>query len=284
MKYIILLIFFLLGASVGSFINVVLDRYNTGLKFWQGKSFCFSCNKLIRRIDMFPVLSFLLLHGRCRNCGSKIPQQSFIIEFITGILFVIPIFKFNLLNSDFSWMSAINYLILVLIFAIIVLISFYDLRHMIIPDSFLLTFLLLSFLYNSLSAFYDSYFITIFQNVISGIVIAFPFFILFLLSKGRWIGFGDIKYIFVIGFFLGFINGSSAVIIAFWIGAVFSVFLLLIPRCLNILGLSKTQDSFKMNSAIPFGPFLSLGLIISLCLNVDILQVSLIKDLIYAIL
>lgn len=289
------LIFFFFGASIGSFVNVVLDRYNTGLRFWQGKSFCFSCNFLLKKIHMVPVLSFLFLRGRCSNCGSKIPHESFIIELLMGVLSILLVFKFGFLNSDFSWMLATSYLLLLSIFASIVLISFYDLRHMIIPDSFLLTFILLSFIYNSLSIIHNSILflgtisfkllvLSLITNVASGILLALPFFIIFLLSKGRWIGFGDIKYIAVIGFFLGLINGSSAIILAFWIGAVFSVCLLLTPIVLRFLGLSKIQNSFKINSAIPFGPFLSLGIIVSFYLNIDILQIEMIKDLFYGIL
>ncbi len=292
MSYIYGIIFFIFGASVGSFVNVILDRYNTGLKFWKGKSFCFSCNTLLKRLHMFPVVSFLFLRGRCSNCGSRIPYESFVIESIMGILSVLVVFKLGLLNSDFSWILATNYLLLISIFATIVLISFYDLRHMIIPDSFLLVFLFLSFIHNSYLIIHNSILslgtlsfkllaTSLLIDVLSGILLALPFLTIFLLSKGRWMGFGDIKYIAVLGFFLGVVNGSSAVILAFWIGAVFSVVLLLTPRVLRILGLSNEKNSFKMNSAIPFGPFLSLGIIISFYLNIDILQITVIKDLIY---
>lgn len=286
------LIFFFFGASIGSFVNVILDRYNTGLKFWKGKSFCFSCNTLLKRMHMFPVVSFLFLRGRCGNCGSRIPYESFVIESIMGILSVILVFNLGFLNSDFSWILATNYLLLVSIFATIVLISFYDLRHMIIPDSFLLVFLFVSFIHNSYPIIHNSILstgtlsfgllaISLLTDVLSGILLALPFLIIFFLSKGRWIGFGDIKYIAVLGFFLGVVNGSSAVILAFWIGAVFSVVLLLTPRVLRILRLSNDKNSFKMNSAIPFGPFLSLGIMVSFYLNIDILQIAIIKDLIY---
>lgn len=278
------LIFFFFGASIGSFVNVILDRYNTGLKFWKGKSFCFSCNTLLKRLHMFPVVSFLFLRGRCSNCGSRIPYESFVIESIMGILSVLVVFKLGLLNSDFSWMLATNYLLLISIFATIVLISFYDLRHMIIPDSFLIIFIILSFLYNLNFILHNSLLFFMGEYILSAILLALPFLIIFLLSRGEWIGFGDIKYIAVLGFFLGLIKGSSAVIVAFWVGAIFSVLLLLTPKVLGLLGLSKNTNKFKMNSAIPFGPFLSLGIVISFYLNIDILQIETIKELLYEIL
>lgn len=280
---------FIFGASIGSFINVVLDRYNTGLKFWLGKSFCFSCNNKLERKDMFPIVSFLFLRGKCRNCGSRIPYESFVIELIMSVLSTLLVFKLGFLNYNFFIIqSFISYLILLSIFATIILISFYDLRHMIIPDSFLIIFLVLSFLYNLLpivlgSSSFKLLAISLLTNVLAGIFLTLPFLILFIISKGRWMGFGDIKYIAIIGFFLGIVNGASAVVLSFWIGAFVSVLLLLVPKILTAFGLSNTQNKFKMNSAIPFGPFLSLGVLISFYLNVDILQIQILKELFFAI-
>lgn len=279
---------FIFGASIGSFINVVLDRYNTGLKFWLGKSFCFSCNNKLERKDMFPIVSFLFLRGKCRNCGSRIPFESVIIEIIMGLLSVLIAYKIGIFDLQFLIFNFSAYLLLLSIFATIILISFYDLRHMIIPDSFLIIFLALSFLYNLLpivlgSSSFKLLAISLLTNVLAGIFLTLPFLILFIISKGRWMGFGDIKYIAIIGFFLGIVNGASAVVLSFWIGAFVSVLLLLVPKILTAFGLSNTQNKFKMNSAIPFGPFLSLGVLISFYLNVDILQIQILKELFFAI-
>ena len=274
------LIFFSFGASVGSFLNVILDRYNTGLSFWGGKSFCFSCNYKLQKKDMFPIFSFLFLKGRCRNCGSRIPNESLFVELIMGILSVLLVYKISLFFSYISLSLVISYLLLVSIFGVIVLISFYDLRHMIIPDSFLIAFFFLSFLYTLIL---DAEYLLLIGNTISGIVLALPFLLIFILSKGRWMGFGDIKYIAVLGFFLGLVNGSSAIIIAFWVGAILSILLILVPKVLSILGLSNIRNRFKMNSAIPFGPFLSLGITLSFYLNVDILQIQILKELLFEI-
>ena len=274
------LIFFSFGASVGSFLNVILDRYNTGLSFWGGKSFCFSCNYKLQKKDMFPIFSFLFLKGRCRNCGSRIPNESLFVELIMGILSVLLVYKISLFFSYISLSLVISYLLLVSIFGVIVLISFYDLRHMIIPNSFLIAFFFLSFLYTLIL---DAEYLLLIGNTISGIVLALPFLLIFILSKGRWMGFGDIKYIAVLGFFLGLVNGSSAIIIAFWVGAILSILLILVPKVLSILGLSNIRNRFKMNSAIPFGPFLSLGITLSFYLNVDILQIQILKELLFEI-
>ncbi len=289
MEIIGFVISFFFGASIGSFINVVLDRYNTGLPFWKNKSFCFSCNQALRKLDMFPVISFIFLKGRCRNCGDQIPYKSFVIELLMGIFSVLLAWKTGFFASSFSFILTTNYLLLLSILGVIVLISFYDLRHMIIPDSFLITFLILSFLYNSFmflsveALSFKLLALSLLPNILSGFLLSLPFLILFLLSRGRWMGFGDIKYIAVLGFFLGFTLGSSAIVLAFWIGAVFSLFLIAVPKVLSFFGLYNLKNKFKMDSTIPFGPFLSLGIIISFYLNVDILKVQILKELLFGI-
>src|SRR3989344_4426710 len=83
------------GAVVGSFLNVVILRYNTGMGFTRGRSKCFSCCKKLRWRDLLPVLSFLALHGRCGQCGSKIFWQSPGVEAITALLFSAVSAKFG---------------------------------------------------------------------------------------------------------------------------------------------------------------------------------------------
>lgn len=262
MQYIFGIIIFLIGTALGSFISVIANRYNTGLPFLRGRSVCFSCNTQLSKKDLIPIFSFLFLCGRCRYCQSKIPKEVFMTEILMGILTILAFLKSGLFVSDFSLMLATSYLLLTFIFAIILLISIYDLKHFIIPDSFLIYLFIFSFLYLLISNFFilhNSDFII--QNLISGIILAVPFLLIFLISKGRWLGFGDVKYIAVLGFFLGFAQGLSAVVIAFWIGAVVSLSLLPFKKNLTI------------KSEIPFGPFLSLGTIISFCLSLDIFKI-----------
>jgi prepilin signal peptidase PulO-like enzyme (type II secretory pathway) len=99
-----------------------------------------------------------------------------------------------------------------------------------------------------------------------------PFLLIFIVSKGRWIGFGDVKYIAVIGFFLGFALGLSAVILAFWIGAAFSLLVISINKFK--INLPFLRNNFTIKSEIPFGPFLSLGIILSFYFNADLFQIQ----------
>jgi len=265
-----LLIVFLFGAAVGSFIAVIGSRYNTGLPFLKGRSICFSCNTVLQKKDLFPILSFLFLKGRCRYCDSKIPKETFIIEILMGLLSVLAALKSGFTFSDFSWLLSTNYCLLTTIFAVILLISVYDLKHFIIPDSFLVSFFIFSFLYTLLLA--TGYWLLI-VNLLSGIVLTIPFLLLFLISKGRWLGFGDVKYIAVLGFFLGLSQGLSAVVLAFWIGAAFALVALLLKRFKSHFSLPTLVNNLTIKSEIPFGPFLSAGIIISFYFNADLFQI-----------
>jgi len=286
MEYFYLGIIFLFGAALGSFVAVIVDRYNTGLPWSRGRSICFSCNIQLKREDLYPIFSFLFLKGRCRYCKSKIPRQTFFVEILMGVLSVLASLKSGLLLVDFSILHnsyfiiqshislllATNYLLLTAIFATILLISVYDLKHFIIPDSFLVYFFIFSFIYSFSSILHNSYFII--QSFISGFILALPFLAIFLISKGRWLGFGDVKYIAVIGFLLGFIEGLSAVVLSFWIGAAFAILALFLKKIAPYINLPLFKNNLTIKSEIPFGPFLSLGVIISLLLNLDLFKIN----------
>ncbi len=278
MQYLFLIIIFLFGTALGSFVTVIANRFNTGLPFFRGRSFCFSCNTKLQKKDLVPLFSFLFLKGRCRYCKSKIPRETLIIEILMGILSVLSALKSGFSVFDFSLLSIINYLLLTFIFATILLIAVYDIKHFIIPDSFLFTLFLFSLFYISLSNFIIQ--TNIINNIyslipffISSIILTLPFLLIFVISKGRWLGFGDIKYILVLGFLLGFSQGLSAVILAFWIGAAFSLIILSLKYFRLHINLPLLRNNFTIKSEIPFGPFLSIGIIISLYLNADLFQI-----------
>ncbi|KKQ76895.1 MAG: hypothetical protein A3F20_04290 [Candidatus Zambryskibacteria bacterium RIFCSPHIGHO2_12_FULL_39_21] len=265
-----LLLFF--GACIGSFIAVINNRYNTGLPFLKGRSICFSCNTELKSRDLIPIFSFIFLKGKCRYCQSKIPKETFIIEILMGILTILAAFKVGILGSNFKFIIfnfqlIFNFSILISIFATILLISIYDLKHFIIPDSFLIYFFIFSFLYIILNAN------SITHSFVAGLVLALPFLLIFLISKGTWFGFGDVKYILVLGFFLGLAQGLSAVILSFWIGATFALLALSLKKLIPHINLPLFKNNFTIKSEIPFGPFLSLGIIISFYLSADLFQI-----------
>lgn len=260
---------------------VIANRYNTGLSFFKGRSICFSCNMELYNKDLVPIFSFLFLKGKCRHCQSKIPKSAFIVEILMGVLSVLAAFKSGFLSLELRALSleeAVGYLLITAIFAVILLISIYDLKHFIIPDSFLISLFVFSFIY---ILFFPSFHFSLLLatgyllliNLVSGSILALPFFLIFLFSKGTWFGFGDVKYILVLGFLLGFAQGLSAVVLAFWIGAVFSLLVILIKKVKPHISLPLFTNNLTIKSEIPFGPFLSIGTIASFCLNFDFFQI-----------
>lgn len=271
MLYFFLILIFLFGAALGSFVLVIANRYNTGLPFFKGRSLCFSCNTKLQKKDLAPIFSFLFLRGRCRYCQSKIPVSMFWAEIIMGILVVLAAYKSGIFDN---FQFIFQFSILTLIFGTILLISIYDLRHFIIPDSFLIFLFILAFLHNSLFIIYHSLsYSSIFDYFFSSITLAIPFLLIFLISKGLWLGFGDVKYILVLGFLLGFSQGLSAIILAFWIGAAFSLTALFLRHSKPHINLPLFGNNFTIKSEIPFGPFLSVGIIISFYLNAGLFQI-----------
>ncbi|MDO8552392.1 MAG: prepilin peptidase [bacterium] len=244
--------FGVLGLIVGSFINVLVLR--RGARLLSGRSVCMSCGKKIRWFDLIPVISWLALRGRCRACGSRISIQYPAVELSMGAAFALvggaPLAPHSTVFGLF-------------ISAILIAITVYDLRHTIIPDAWVWSFNALALISiflieGSLTAFSSQ---TAF-SVLAGPLTALPLFTLWLVSKGRWMGLGDAKLALGIGWLLGPMDGIYALLFAFVIGAIVSVFILLplpsIAQYLKKRGIANSgaTKSYTMKSEVPFGPFL----------------------------
>lgn len=264
MNFLVGVFVFLFGAIVGSFLNVVILRYNTGVSFWHGRSFCPSCGKKLSWYELVPMVSFLALRGKCAGCGSKISIQYLLVELATGLLFLATSYKLQATSSfDFYYLlSAIYYFT---VWSISVVIFVYDLRHKIIPDGLVFLFAGLSLAHLVLTTGFGKFFqAPYFWDILAGPLLALPFAALWFFSRGRWMGFGDAKLALGIGWFLGLIKGASAIIIGFWVGAVAGLLLIGLGK---ISAIQKRLSGFGMKSEIPFGPFLILGTAIAFFIN-----------------
>lgn len=250
MIFLIPFFFFILGLVVGSFLNVVIYRFHTS-RVLKGRSICVSCHNKLCWYELIPLFSFLALRGRCRTCQTKISRIYLIVESLTGLVFLGLFFKFqNLFFSNFTGFI-FTYTYYALAFSILMVIAFYDLKHKIIPDKLSLTLGVWSFvglfLFNNYGPFI--HFITISQFY-SGIIIALPFALLWLISRGTWMGLGDAKLVLGLGWLVGLNRAISGVVISFWAGALFGIFLILFFK------------KYKMKSEIPFAPFLIFSTIL----------------------
>jgi leader peptidase (prepilin peptidase)/N-methyltransferase len=269
MNALISLCIFIFGTIIGSFLNVVIYRFNTSRKIANSRSVCFSCNKQLYWYEMIPVLSFLFQKGRCRGCASRISHQYPLVEVVTGLVFVLLAQHFMPLiyiNSNI-FVFLLSYFIF--IFSILIVITVYDIRHKIIPDRLVFVFILLAFisLFINSSGVGPFWVQSNFLDMMAGPIMAFPFAFLWFISGGRWIGLGDAKLIVGIGWMLGFYIGLSALMIAFTMGAIVGIIL---------IGLKKAK--LNMKAEIPLAPFLFLGTLIAFISQIEIL------DLVYLFL
>ncbi len=124
---------FIFGAVVGSFLNVVILRLNTGQSIVSGRSKCFSCAKKLRWYELLPVISFIFLRGKCSACRANISWQYPAVEIVTGLIFL-QIF------NEFSFYFLLSTFYFLLVFSVLIIIAVYDYRHQIIPNLFVWIF------------------------------------------------------------------------------------------------------------------------------------------------
>ncbi|MBI3980772.1 prepilin peptidase [Candidatus Microgenomates bacterium] len=271
---------FLFGICLGSFLNVVIDRAPKGKSIIRTRSHCDYCKKTLGVLDLIPIVSFLLLGGRCRYCGKKLSWQYPLIELATGILFVTTYYflpdHFNLvepsklisqvnINFVLNLLEKFFYLILVLYMITIFMI---DLKLEIVLERvinsaiiitllFKIALLVFFFLQNSF-VFYPSMwspfkvygFFEIFINFLTGGAIALFFLFLIEVSKHRGMGEGDVKIGFWIGLALG-LKAILALFIAFVGGAMVGLLLIVLGKK-------------KFGQTVPLAPFLMTGMYIAL--------------------
>jgi leader peptidase (prepilin peptidase)/N-methyltransferase len=244
---------FLLGLSVGSFLNVVICRLETKEPILIGRSHCPKCRAVLKWYDLIPVLSFLIQRGKCRYCGQKISLQYPLVELATGSLFLgVQFLIFRSSTPDILSNISSFYYLLMICFLIIIFV--YDLKHYIIPDKIVYPAISISFIYQ-LSNGFDKLAIDLYPEpaegyklFISYLLAAFlasAFFLgLILVSHGKWMGLGDVKLAFLMGLILGWPNILAALFLAFLFGAVIGVALIIFGKK-------------GLKSQVPFGPFLS---------------------------
>ncbi len=242
LEFLIYIFIFIFGVCIGSFLNCVIYRLEQK-KSLNGRSFCPHCKHALSWKDLFPVFSFLFLKGKCRYCKNKISIQYPLVELATGILFILFFNPQNILYSIF-------YLIII---CFLIVLFIYDLKHYIIPDKVLFPAIAIALIYDLFN------FHLILNNFLAAIIASAFFLIIFLISKGKWMGFGDVKLAILMGLLLGLPNVFTALFLAFFFGAIIGVILMVF-------------EGKNLKSEIPFGPFLIAGTFVAMLYGNQIIQ------------
>jgi prepilin signal peptidase PulO-like enzyme (type II secretory pathway) len=268
---------FVLGLFIGSFLNVVADRSSKGLSFLKGRSKCDDCDKALGVKDLVPLFSYMFLKGKCRYCSTKLSAYYPLSELLTGLLFAGLAYYIGVFNyTDHSvWFS---YVYLTSVFSAMVVLLLADLKYRLLPNNviypttvfvILMTTIAFAFLaYSSYKAMnaepFGQYLIkvgywrdqmylvarSIGLTFLSAFALAMFFWLLILITKGKGMGGGDLKLAFLIGLFNGFPGNVVAIVLAFVLGAAYSLVLVVLRRK-------------SMKDTIPFGPFLILGSVLA---------------------
>ena len=235
---------FLFGASLGSFANVCIYRLPRDKQIISGRSYCPRCKKKIKWYDNLPLISYIFLNAKCRNCAKSISVRYLIVELITAISFLLIFLSFkNLYTIVF-----LSTLILILI-----MIFFIDLENFIIPDSLNFLIMGLALVKNFIPSFNTSLIHDINQSIIGGIIGYFSIWlIIFLyktLKKIDGMGLGDAKLMAGIGLLFGW----QSIPLVLFLSSILGLFFVA-PSLL------KKQKTMK--SEIPFGPFIIIAMLI----------------------
>ncbi len=239
----------ILGLVSGSFLNAVIWRHRLGLSLL-GRSLCPRCRQKLNWFELVPIGSFLVQQGRCRHCQEKIDWQYPLVELALAGLFLAAAAIFKL---PFNFWGLTNLILVWYLLWVLLGIFVYDLKYGEIPDKFtipaMIIFLILPWKTEAVWR----------QHLVSGIVGGGFFALQFFISKGRWIGGGDIRLGALMGLVLGLPKLLLALLLAYISGAIFGVGLILFGK--------KTLDS-----RLPFGTFLSAATVVALFFGKEIIK------------
>lgn len=252
-------LWFFFGAIIGSFLNVVIWRLPREESLL-GRSMCPGCGHVLSAWELFPIFSFVFLKGKCRQCRKKISLRYPLIEIITGLLFA------------FSWLAmrpetGLGYLLLaksLLIVSVFVAVFVIDFEHYLIFDSIIFPAAAAVLLINFIADFAGHTFVLggsghVYGGLLGMVAAVLPFFLIWLVSRGKWMGFGDVKLAIFLGLALGWplvgVNLMAAVLLG---GAV------------SLILLASRRKTLK--SQLPFGTFLSVAGVIAMFYGEQILK------------
>ena len=272
----------LLGLCFGSFVNALVWRLHAqaalgqgkvegkgskvgkpksiitlqGLSIVKGRSMCSKCHHPLSALDLVPVLSWLFLRGKCRYCHAPI-EDSPIVEIVTACLFLV---SYSFWPYPFDGEGIAVFIPWLVILVGLVALAVYDLRWMLLPDRIVRPLTIFTFVALVLRAILYGPMSLVWHSILGALVVSGIFYFLFQVSKGRWIGGGDVK----LGLVLGLIVG----------GPVKALLLIFVASCLATIMTIPLMllGKAKLSSKLPFGPFLILATFIVFLFGNDMIN------------
>ncbi len=254
----IIILIGVLGVIFGSFVNALVWRLHEReklagrkskqaiqrrkeLSIMRGRSMCTHCNHELAPRDLVPVLSWVMLHGKCRYCRSVVSWQYPIVELLTGVIFVVSYIAWPL---SFSGVGLFQFVLWLAFLVGFMALAIYDIRWFLLPDRIVLPLTLLAVLQVVVTAIWQRNFNSFWEPIVAAVIIFGLFWILFQVSKGAWIGGGDVKLAGLLGLLAA--TSLKAFLVIF--------FASLIGTLVSIPLLLRGKQGLKLH--VPFGPYL----------------------------
>lgn len=246
------ILLFIIGLIFGSFFNVCIFRIPNNQSIANPPSHYYNCNNRLKPLDLVPILSWLFLKEKCRHCGQKISPRYALVGLLTGVLFVL-VYKVYGLNIE-----TLYYLALI---SLLVIITFIDIDHFIIPNNLIIFGLVFASIFNLTGKGIEP------KDSILGAVICGGGMLLLinlieLIAKKQIMGGGDIKLLFMTGLFLGIKGGLLTILISVYVGAIYGIGTII----------QNKINKQEYNSMIPYGPFISVGALITVLCGTNIIN------------
>jgi len=257
------MVFFIFGLFLGSFLNNIALRLEKKEDFLFSRSKCPYCQKILTWKELIPLLSFLIQKGKCTSCGSPISLRYPLVEIFTGLwvfLLAKTVFISSSLNGPFSFLQFFEFLFYLIFLSTLFVLALYDLKTFLIDDKLIILGIVLGLIFISFKIYFHlplrdfSYLLNYFffqfgkfEPIFSSFLLSSIFALIYFLTQGKGIGFGDVKTAFLIGLFLRPGDGLFSILLASFFGSLYGIYLIL-----------KTK---KFHQPIPFVPFLFLGVL-----------------------
>lgn len=234
-------------------MQVIASRLHVA-PIMKGRSKCLSCGEALRATDLIPIFSYLFLGGKCKYCKSSYGISALVIELLFGFTFLL-LYTLVIVGQPTLLVAGLWFVYYTLLFIVLGVMALYDRAHSYIPLQFLSAFLALCVVMFIRRLTDDLSLVTL----LSPVFVALPFLLIWVISKGKGLGFGDVILFFGVGAFFGSLQGFAVLMISVWMGAVYGLYVKYV--------VNRKKSGL---TPIPFVPFIVIAFLIVLFTGVDV--------------